>query len=128
MIMAACDSCYRCERIFVDACLPLIPCAPMEQFHKIRPPMRQLIADVHQPLAVVRHLGLIKALAIIMAVDRCCPCGDCSNDLPRLQAGSANRARGQSRSAAGAHVSAAPSDKSGWFWFLTCRMDSKFGA
>ena len=25
-------------------------------------------ADVHQPSAVVRHLGLIKALAIIMAV------------------------------------------------------------
>ena len=73
-------------------------------------------ADVHQPSAVVRHLGLIKALAIIMAVLIVAALVVIVVTIySRLQAGSANRAASEVNLVlpAGAHVSTASSDKSG---------------
>ena len=72
-------------------------------------------ADVHQTSAVVRHLGLIKALAIIMAVLIVAALVVIVVTIySRLQAGSANRAASEVNLVlpAGAHVSAASSDKS----------------
>ena len=73
-------------------------------------------ADVHEPSAVVRHLGLIKALAIVMAVLIVAALVVIVVTIySRLQAGSANRAASEINLVlpAGARVSAASSDKSG---------------
>ena len=73
-------------------------------------------ADAHEPSAVVRHLGLIKALAIIMAVLIVAALVVIVVTIySRLQAGSANRAASEINLVlpAGARVSAASSDKSG---------------
>ena len=73
-------------------------------------------ADDHQPSAVVRHLRLIKALAIIMAVLIVAALVVIVVTLySRLQTSSANRAASEFNLVlpAGAHVSAASSDKSG---------------
>ena len=73
-------------------------------------------ADVHEPSAVVRHLGLIKALAIIMAVLIVAALVVIVVTIySRVQAGSANRAASEINLVlpSGARVSAASSDKSG---------------
>ena len=73
-------------------------------------------ADPHEPAAVERHLGLIKALAIIMAVLIVAALVVIVVTVySRLQAGSANRAASEINLVlpAGARVSSASSDKSG---------------
>ena len=78
-------------------------------------------ADVHQPSAVVRHLGLIKALAIIMAVLIVAALVVIVVTIySRLQAGSTNRAASEVNLVlpAGAHVSSVSSDKSGMILVL----------
>ena len=78
-------------------------------------------ADVHQPSAVVQNLGLIKALAIIMAVLIVAALVVIVVTIySRLQSGSANRAASEVNLVlpAGAHVSAASSDKSGMILVL----------
>ena len=78
-------------------------------------------AGAHEPSAVVRHLGLIKALAIIMAVLIVAALLVIVVTIySRLQAGSANRAASEINLIlpAGAHVSAASSDKSGMILVL----------
>ena len=73
-------------------------------------------ADVHQPSAVVRHLGLIKAMAIIMAVMIVAALVVIVVTIySRLQAGSANRALSEVNLVLppSAHVIAASSNKSG---------------
>ena len=73
-------------------------------------------ADAHHPSALVRHLGLIKALAIIMAVLIAAALVVIVVTIySRMQAGPTNRSASEVNLAlpAGAYVSAASADNSG---------------